>query len=153
MDELPFAISQFADAGYNTNVGALAAPFGDVLVASDNGTNYRLAKLTNYDTACTWTSLIIPLSQGKYLAFIQDMIVYTNALGSGASVNITLKYNDEASNSGAKTINTASQRRHVVSIGQNAVENVRVYIDWSGGSSVNPVEIRSIELIGHVVER
>ena len=152
-DELPFAISQIADAGYNSNVGALAAPFGTPMVASDDTSSYRLAKFSGYDTNCDWTSLIIDLAIGKNLAFIDSIVVYTNTLSANAQLDITLKYNDESSNSGAKVVDTDSQRRHIIPIGKKNVENVRAFLDFSNGNATNQVEVRSVEIIGYLIRR
>ena len=150
--ELPYALSQLADAGYDTNVGSLAAPFGTPMVASDDGSNYQLAKFSGYDVNCNWTTLIVEVSVGKNLGYIKEMIVTTEALGSGARCDITLQYNDNNSNSEAKEISTEGDRKHVVRIGDSDIENVRAYINTSNGSASNPVKIKSIELIGHFTE-
>lgn len=149
--ELPFALSQIAQGKYTTNTGGLAAPFGTPLIATDNGSSYSIAKFSGYTTTSDWTSLIQQLSQGKNLAYIKEMIVYTKALGSGARADITVKCNDEASNSSAQAVSTENQRRHVFKINKSNVENVRIYINFANGSTSNPVKIKSVELTGNVV--
>lgn len=148
--ELPFQTSQIARGKYSTNVGGLAAPFGTPLIGSDNASNYSLAKFNNYSVNTTWTSLLMQISQGRHLGYIDELIVTTEAFASGGRVDMTLKYNDENSNSGAKTINTASTRRHIFkNISASSIENLRLVMDWTNGSATIPVKVKKVEVVGH----
>ena len=151
--ELPFSLSQIATQSYTTHLGALAAPFGNLLIASDNGTNYKLEKFSGYTVTSNWTSLIIDLTENGNLAMIDEMVVYTEGFSSGGRVDVTLQYNDNSSNSGVNTINTASTRRHSFKISSGAVENVRVYLNFANGSASYPVKVKKIELKLHIIER
>lgn len=152
-EQLPYQISQHADGGYAT-VGAVAAPFGTPMVAStDGGSNFRLAKFSGYDTACTWRSLVIPTIRGRMVGYVDRIIVLTKTLGAGASCALKVEYNQAATQSAAKTITTTGKRRHVFkNIGVNAAEDIRLFLDWSGGSASNACPIRMIIVEGHFVE-
>lgn len=153
---LPYTLSQHADGGYAT-VGALAAPFGTPMVASTESTNYKLAKFSGYDTACTWRSLIIPLVNGKKLGYIDWITVYTKNLGSNARCDLQLEFNQAQATSGtAKQITTANKRRHHFDQwqnNQNGNEDVRVFLDWANGNTSNDCAIRKIIIGGHWVEK
>ena len=151
--ELPFALSQLAQGVYTTNAGGIGAPFGTPLIATDNGSSYSIAKFSGYTVTSNWTSLIQQLSQGKNLARINEMIVYTEALGSGARCDITVKCNDESSNSSAQEVSTEGQRRHIFKINKSDIENVRIYIDFANSSISNPAKIKYIELTGNIIGR
>lgn len=149
--ELPYAVSQHADGGYAT-IGGLAAPFGVPIIGSSSGSSYRTAEFSGYDTNSNWTSLIMPTSRGKDLAYIKEILVTTEAFASGGRCDITLQYNDNNSNSAAKELSTASTRKHLIAVDDSNIENLRAYIDFSNGSTSIPVKIKMIEIFGHFVE-
>lgn len=151
--ELPYQLSQHADGGHAT-VGAIAAPFGTPMISSFNGTTgYRLAKFSGYDTACSWKSIVFPLSLGKFKGYIDEIIVLTRTLGSGASCALTIETDQASATNTAKTITTTGKRRHYfTNFGINGIEDFRVALSWAGGSTSNPVTIRSIKINGHFTE-
>lgn len=59
--DLPLKFFQLADGGYST-VGGLACPFGTPVVASNETTNYKLAKFSGYDTNSYWKSLMFDIT-------------------------------------------------------------------------------------------
>jgi hypothetical protein len=150
--QLPFALSQYATSLYSTAT-AIASPFGTPLIASNNGATYVISKFSGYATDSNWKSLVFPLSAGKMLGMIDEIIVLTNSLGAGASAELTFEYNQAESTSTAKTITTTGKRRHFFkNFGVNGVEDARICLDFSGGSASNPVKIRKIVINGHFVE-
>lgn len=151
-DDFPLQLSHIASARYAT-AGAISAPFGTVLVASTASTNFSLDKFANYSVTGNWTSIIHPVNQGRYLSSIKEVIVWTESFATGGRVDLTVQYNQNAENSGAKTISTAGTRRHVIAINKNNVEDFRLFIDFSSGSSSIPVKIRKIEVIGTFNEK
>ena len=153
-DELPLQLSQFADGGYAT-CGALASPFGTPMIAStDGGSNFRLAKFFSYETASVWKSLVIPVVNGRLLGYIDDITVLTNNLqDNSASCSLTVEYNQATSTSTAKTITTAGKTLHRFNMNIKNVEDFRIALDFSAGSSSYPVEIREIIIDGHYYER
>jgi len=124
-----------------------------VLVASESGENASLDKFSNYTVTSNWTSLIHNVISGKYLSYIDDIVVITESFASGGRVDVTLQYNQNSSNSGAKEINTINTRRHVVKINQSNVEDFRLYLSFANGSATVPVKVRSITVNGHYIER
>lgn len=144
----PVSISQLADGGYAT-CGAIAAPFGTLLVAStDGGSNHRLAKFSGYDTASSWKGLIHDL--GGQIGYVDEVIVLTNHASSGASCALSLDLNQDQSNSSTMTL-SASKRRHrflQADIGAHELEDFRPVFDFSGGSTSNPMKIRKVVVRG-----
>ena len=153
IEQLPYQISQIADGGYAT-CGAIAAPFGTPLVASsDDGSNFRLAKFSGYDTACLWKSIVIPVVSGRMKGFIDDIIVITKTLGANASAALTIEADQASLTSSVKTITGTGKRRHTFkNFALKSIEDFRVAISWSGGNIINDCPIRQIQIIGHFVE-
>jgi len=152
--ELPYQLSQIADGGYAT-VGAIAAPFGTPIISStDGGTNFRLAKFSGYDTACSWKSIIFPVSSGLNLAEIDSITVYTKVLGANASCSLTIEGNQTVDTSTAKVITTTGKTRHYFdNFGlANSLQDFRIALDWSAGSASNDCAIRKIIIQGHHLE-
>lgn len=154
--ELPYSLSQHADGGFTT-CGAIAAPFGVPMIASTQSTSFKLAKFSGVDTACNWRSLIIPITAGRFMGYIDNVIVKTKNLGASARCDLQLEYNQAQSTSGtAKQITTASKRRHVFDKFANppgGIEDMRVFLDWTNGHATNDCAIKQIEIIGHYVKR
>ena len=152
--ELPVQVSQIADGGHAT-VGALAAPFGTPMVAStDGGSNHRLAKFSGFATACNWKSLVIPLIRGRFLGYIDEIIVLTGTLAANARCDLKIE-SDQASaaTTTAKQITTTGKRRHVFdNFGIKEIEDMRIFLDWSNGHATNDCPIRKIIIRGHFVK-
>lgn len=151
--ELPYQLSQHASGGHST-LGAIAAPFGDVLVSSTDGASaFRLAKFSDFDTNCAWKSIIFPLSLGAMKGFIDNVTVLTKVLGSGASCTLKIESDQAVTTGSTKTIATTGKTRHYFnSLGLGQIEDFRVALDWSGGSASNDVAIRKIIINGHFVQ-
>lgn len=149
--EFPFSISQLADGGYAT-CGALAAPFGTPMIASTDGaTNFRLAKFSGYDTACSWRSINIPVVNGKQSGYIDFVVVRTTSLGSGARCDLKIEVNDDASETDAFQITTETKKKHIFNINKSC-DNFRTFLDWSNGSASNACPIKEIQIWGHYKE-
>lgn len=151
VDKLPFQISQVADGGFST-CGAIAAPFGTPMIASTQSTSYKLAQFSGYDVNCSWKSIIVPTVSGSNLGYIDKIIVLTNALGASASCSLKVEYNQAVSTSTAQTIATTGKTRHVFKVAIKDVQDFRIFLDFSGGSTTNPVSIRQVVVQGHWVE-
>ena len=89
---LPVRMFQMADSGYTT-AGGLAAPFGNVMISSTDGSNIKLAQFSGYDTNSYWKSLIFDLvGEGKITKLTQIKIAFEQ-LTTGARVDWTLRDN------------------------------------------------------------
>ena len=153
IEQLPVQISQLADGGHAT-CGAIAAPFGTPMIASTESTNYKLAKFSGYDTACSWKAIVIPVMNGRMLGYIDEVIVSTKSLGAGASCALTIEANQAMDTSSTQTIATTGKRRHVFSsFALTAIEDFRIVLSWAGGSATNDCGIRKIRVTGHWVEK
>lgn len=154
VEQMPLGISQLADGGYAT-VGAIAAPFGTPMVASTESTNFKLAKFSGFDTACTWRSVVIPCTEQGDLGYPDEIIVITKTLGASARADLILETNDAAATSSTMQITTTGKRRHVFKggdIGLSGIENFRVFLNWANGSASNDCAIKKIIIKGHLKE-
>jgi hypothetical protein len=144
---IPAMLYQCNDGGLGT-VGALASPFGTLMVASYGGTGtypYQLSKLgTTYETDSYWKSLMFPV--GK--CTIEKMIVYCEPLTSGARADFTLTCdNGNITNTTGLVLNETGISRKEFNIGQRIDNNFRIEISFANGSATYPVKINRIETI------
>lgn len=153
--DFPAQISQIADGGYAT-VGALASPFGNVLIASTDGggTNFRLAQFSGYELTTIWKSVVIPCTFGRMKGYIDEISVLTRALGhASAKATLSIEANQTVTTSTSKIISGIGERRFVFTgFGLGGIEDFRVAISFSNGSATYPVKIRKISGRGHFVE-
>jgi len=150
--ELPYQLSQIADGGYST-VGAIAAPFGTPFVSSSQGSSYKLAKFSGYETSSNWKSIVFPVSSGRFKGFIDEIIVLTKTLGASASAALTIEADQASLTSNTMTITTTGKRRHIfTATGLGQIEDFRAALSWSGGNATNDCAIRRIQINGHYVE-
>ena len=153
--ELPYQLSQIASGIYPT-VGAIAAPFGTPIISSTDGaTNFSLAKFSGYDTDSYWKSILIPTSQGKFKGMIDEIVVLTKTLETGARCDLKIEA-DQATDiqTTAKQITTAGKRRHFFNnfgMTPGGMEDFRISLDWSNGSATKDVAIRKIVINGHYI--
>lgn len=134
---------QCNDGGQAT-VGALAAPFGTLMVAS-YGTTYQLSKCgTTYETNAYWKSLMIPTGR----CTIEKLIIYCEPLTSGARADFTLTCdNGNITNTTGLTLNETGISRKEFNVGQKIDNNFRIEVDFSNGSATYPVKINRMEAI------
>lgn len=134
---------QCNDGGLTT-VGALAAPFGTLLVASQTDATYQLSKCTGYETNSYWKSMMFPVGR----CTVQSLVVYVEPLTAGARADFSLTYdNGNITNAKEMAITETGIVRKEFDIGQRIDNNFRVEIDFSSGSATYPVKINRIEVI------
>ena len=150
--DLPFALSQLADGGFAT-CGALAAPFGTPMIASTESTSFKLAKFSGYTVASNWSSVVMPTRSGRALGMLDKLTVSTNILGADARCDLTVYYNQAATNSGAKQVTGTGKSRHTFLLSKTNLEDIKVKADWTEGSTTNVCKIKDITLEGHWVQR
>ena len=150
--QYPYALSQIASSLY-ANATAIAAPFGTPMIASNNGSSYVISKFNGYTTNSIWKSIVIPVAIGKIKGMIDEVIVLTNSLGSGAKASLYFEYNQTDSTSNSKSIETTGKSRHFFSnFGVTGIEDFRMCVDFSTGSTSNNAIIRKIIINGHYIE-
>lgn len=148
--ELPVRLFQLADGGYTT-VGALACPFGTPMVASTESTNYKLAKFSGYDTACTYKTLMFDVTGETGLSRLGTIVWNFEQLATGASMAWSL-----VSNNGrtvySDTISytkLGAATSCVYELNGLLAENFRIQMDFSSGSASNPVKVKNVKVFGN----
>lgn len=154
VEQLPVQISKLADGGHAT-VGGIASPFGVPIIASSDGSsNHRLAKFSGYSTNSNWKSVFIDVTDKRYLGKIHTVIVMTKPLEADAGCDITLEGNQGDVTSDSMIVTGTGATRHVFrSVNLNAVEDIRVVIDYASGDSTHDCPIRKVVLLGNFAER
>ncbi len=140
-------LTQIASATYGT-VGALASPFGTPMIASTDSSNYELAKFSNYTTDSYWQSLLFNVSSMARKGVIKRIIVKTNDPGSGAQCDVSLL---DATGSSQWSDSITSGTSHLFTPGIR-MEEAALKLDFSNGSTSNPVKVKSIHIKGDTHE-
>ena len=153
LSEQPVGLSQLMTSQYS-NGGGISAPFGEVLISSYASTNFSLVKESGYTVSSSWKSMVFPMASGSELFQIDNIVVFTEELSSGAKMDTVLRYN-----SGIETMNldqiaySASKPiRHIIGKGNlPKVSDFRLELSFANGSVTNPVKVKQIEVQGHSV--
>jgi len=142
-------------SGNQATTGAIASPFGDLLIASYSGTDYSLAKASGYTKSARWKSIVFKVSGVEYISQIDKIMVITEQMSSGAKVDFTLYYDQGKSNKALTQIaySASNYTRHKILDGGPQVEDFRIDVSWANGSTSKPVKIRVIEISGHSIIR
>ena len=164
VEQLPLQISTLADGGHPI-LGGIASPFGVPMIASsDNGANHRIAKFSGFSTNSNWKSVFVDLTNDRMLGKVHTIIVSTKVLGSGARCDLKLEGNqgiqtkDDDDNllyeSSEFEISGSGKSRHVfISVDMQAVEDIRLVLNYAKGSTERACPIRKVVALGNFVER
>lgn len=135
------------------NVGAVANPFGAIMVASKEGTNFDISKSSGYSTDARWETIYFHPADAARKPRIRRVVVFTEPLLSGARIDSTLWYDfGKGSIALDKIMNTVDNKtKHIIYADGVDVENFALDFYWTNGSTVNPVYIRKIEIEGEFI--
>jgi hypothetical protein len=142
-------------SGEHATIGAMAAPFGDLLVSSYASTEYSLAKASGYSKSARYRTMAFNVSGVDFKSQVDLIQVEFETLSTGAKCDFTLTYDKAASTQSltqiAYSATDASTRRKILNRSFQ-VEDFRLDISWANGSVTNPVDIRSIFIKGHYIK-
>lgn len=147
--DLPARFFQLADSGYTT-AGAVACPFGTVLIASNQSTSYKLAGFSGYDVNSNWKSLLFDLTGTNRFSALDTLKINFDQLTTGARVDWMLK-NNQGQTLASDTVSylkLGGATTQTTKLGGKLVENCRIEFDYSNGSISNTVKIKNIKLTG-----
>ncbi len=150
LPKLPGLLFQLASTGW-VNSGGLSAPFGVPMTASAEGANFRLARFSGFETNSNWKSMLVDISKSKTgKGFIEKVIVNFNPMAVGARVDIRLNCNLGTS-IWTGTISRALDGTAIQKIfnPNRDAHNFRVEFDFTNGSAVNNVFVRSVLVEGN----
>lgn len=141
-------------AGKRATIGAIAAPFGDLLVSSNATTNYNLSKNSGYSIAARYKTMAFGVGGPGYHSEIDLIQVLFETLSTGAKLDTTLTYNQAASTKSltqiAYSATDASTLKTILRQGPQ-VDDFRLDFSWANGSTTNPFNIRGVYIKGHYV--
>lgn len=141
-------------SGKYATIGAIAAPFGDLMVASKTGTTYEIGTASGYSVNARYKTVAMPISGPEFESYIDTIIVEFEPLSTGAKCDFTLTYNKGASTQSLDQIAysaTDSSTRRKILDRSFKLEDFRLDISFANGSATNPFKIRSIYIKGHSV--
>ena len=96
----------------------------------------------------------MPTTQGKYVAFLDYVMVRTKVLGASARCDLQIEYNQAVSSlASAIQITGTGATRFVKPIGISNVEDLRLFLSWANGHATNDCAIKSVELWGRFVDK
>lgn len=153
VEQLPIQMSKLADGGHAT-LGAVAAPFGTPLIASDDGGgNTRLAKFSDFSTDSEFKSVFSDITADRRIGKITMVIVYTKSLGANARGDLTLEGNQGAKTSAVMQIEGENKLYHRFKVRDfPRVQDVRAVVDYANGDATDDCPIRKISLLGMFIE-
>ena len=136
-------------AKYSTTIGGIGAPFGSILIASDNGTNYSLGYESGYSKSASYKTIQFPTSGASTKSIVDRITINTDILATGARVDLTLRDNQETAlwtdeMSYATDVAVTKKIFHPDAAG----ENFRLEFSHANGSTTNPVNIRETIIEG-----
>lgn len=154
---VPVAHSQYADGGFST-VGAIAAPFGTLMAASNQSTSYKLAQLSGYDVTSSWKSLMFQTGA----AMFDTVKVHFTPPSTGARVDVTLRSDQgldskalahEGQTGSITNTNDANRCYKTFKPMFEYQSECSIEFDFANGSATNPITIRRIEIWGHTLDK
>lgn len=135
----------------NTNtIGGIAAPFGEMMIASYNGaTAYDLQKENNYAVDSNYQTIQFPTSGEHAKSIVDTIIMNFDKLATGARVNLTITDN-QGTSLWTDTLSFAVDGAITKKVFHPRVtgENFNLKYDHSNGSASNPIKIRSTIIKG-----
>jgi len=141
-------------SGKDTTIGAIAAPFGDLLVSSNLTTAYSLGKISGYSIDARYKTIAMPISGPEFESYIDNIIVDFEPLSTGAKCDFNLVYNKGASTQALTQIAyaaaDASTRKKILDKSYK-LEDFRLDVSWKNGSTTNPFKIRNIFIKVHTI--
>ena len=146
---LPTRMFQLADSGYTT-AGGIAAPFGNVMISSTDGSNIKLAQFSGYDTNSKWKSMVFDLvGLGKITKLDQVNITFEQ-LTTGARVDFVIRdncgkiiFSDSISYSRMGAVSTYQAFTNGL-----VINNFRIEFDYTNGSTSNTVKVKTVKFYG-----
>ena len=150
--KIPVVIFQYCQGKYAT-VGGIAAPFGELLIASYTGSTYSLAKPSGYVATFTWNTLAFKVGGCGFVSQMDIIQVETEPLTSGAKANFTLYYDKAKSNVALDSISYSASTnitKHKIMSKGPIVEDFRLNINNVGATTL--IKIRSILISGYYVK-
>ena len=116
------------------------------------GANYSLAKENNYTVTSSWKSLVFPVSTGDKLAQLDNIVVFTETMGANAKCDFSLKYDAGGSSLSLDQIITGKTRHIIGKRNLPRVEDFRIEVDFSNGSTAHNTSIKEIQIDYHLID-
>ncbi len=131
--DLATEMSNYMTPEYAT-VGGIGAPFGELMVASTDETNYTLSKQgTTYSTAFSWTSKAFRVNGSGINSQLDIVEIETDPLPTGTVLQVTMYYNKNQSSVVLGTIDntdgTNTKTKHLITNRLPQVEDFMIKIE------------------------
>ncbi len=152
-ENVPTRLFQYM-SGISATIGGIAAPFGELMVASYTGSSYNLGKESGYSTSSTYKTIVLPFAQTKGKVSIDMIKVVTEQMSAGAALDITLEYDQGKSTKSCTQIAYSTTNKIIHKILSKGIQcyDARLAFSWASGSSSNPVKVREVVLSGRIID-
>lgn len=137
----------------HSTAGGITNAFGTPILASYSGSDYELGKFSGYTTTSSFKTITFPLDTFNTKAVIDEIHCRFAVLATGARADLTLKDNQgttQWTGTISYTNDGAITRKRFKPL--LTTENLRLEVNYSNGSTTNPVSFKYFNLIGHTLE-
>jgi hypothetical protein len=160
--ESPTKAFQYVETVHSTS-GGIGTPFGELLVASNSGSNYAIEKpsTTQYDQDSSFKTIAFnkdssgkSLSGPGYKSEIDIIQVEIEPQSEGAYCQSTLTYDKAVKSQSLWTIDAESSSPTLRNMGHKfpVIEDFRLDFDFMTASPSVPTKFRSIFIKGHFIQ-
>jgi len=151
--EVSAEMFQITSCSYST-AGALANPFGKLMLASNFTTSYDLAVETNYATDSYYYTLLFPTSVGGRLNSMEYLEINFEKLTTGQRVDLTLK-DSKGTSLWTDTISYSADGAVTKKIfnPRAEAENYQLQYSWTNGQASSQIKIRSVVARGVTISQ
>ncbi|HPO11572.1 MAG TPA: hypothetical protein PLM63_03245 [bacterium] len=125
-----------------------------IIVGSTNGTLFDVSVYSTRTVTSNWTSVTTLLSDNNAVGMINAIEVTTNTLSTGARCDLSVYINQNVTAAKTLTINTVGASKHLFrNLDISNINEFKIKLDWSNGSTTNLCDIRRITIYGSTVSR
>ena len=148
--ELPVDLTYLMTPTNTNTIGGIAAPFGEIMIASFNGTAaYDLQKESGYAVDSYYQTMQFPTSGRHAKSIVDTIIMNVDVLATGGRVDLTLTDNKGTSLwTDSLSFATDGAVTKKIFHPRATGENFNLKYDHTNGSATNPIKIRSTIIEG-----
>lgn len=147
---------QYCSGPSGSTAGGISNIFNNLMAAFKVSTSYGLSNFSGYDVNSSWKSILFDVSDYEATSYVDNIVVWTEPLSTGARMDLSLTYNygtfsDIHASSVSYDSTDPNKTRWVIDRNGIPIETFRVDLSWANGSATNPVKVRKIIIQGRYI--